>query len=111
MSLAVCSGKRAPFTRGCTQFLLDLWTTFPQCYVARVDKSNSRQTTTCSAPDNVFTNLLAVFIDQVSGAEECGPCSGAISQGVSAYPSKADECINKQIALHLSHKSHINISH
>lgn len=36
--------------------------------VARVDKSNSRQTTTRSASDNVFTNLFAIFIDQVSGA-------------------------------------------
>lgn len=50
------------------RFLLDLWTTYPQHYVARVDKSNSRQTTTRSASDNVFTNLFAIFIDQVSGA-------------------------------------------
>lgn len=50
--------------------LLDLWTTDPPCYVARVGKSNPRQTTTRSASDNVFTDPSAVFIDQVSGAAD-----------------------------------------
>lgn len=48
-------------------FLLDLWTNYPPCYVARVNKSDSRRTTTRSASDNVFTNLFAIFIEQVSG--------------------------------------------
>lgn len=54
--------------RACRQFLLDLWTNYPQHYVARVNKSNPRQTTTRSASDNVFTNLFEIFIGQVSGA-------------------------------------------
>lgn len=49
-------------------FLLDLWTAYPPRYVARVDKSNARQTATRSASDNVFTNLFAIFTDQVPGA-------------------------------------------
>lgn len=52
-------------------------------YVARVDKSKPRQTTTCSASDNVFANLFEIFIDQVSGAANLekkvvpvrGPCN------------------------------------
>lgn len=56
------------FVRECMQALLNLWTTYPQCYVARVDNSNSRQTTSRSASDNVFANLFAIFIGQVSGA-------------------------------------------
>lgn len=57
-SLNLCSGNKAHFMRMCKWFLLDLWTTYSPCYVARVVKSNSRQTTTRSASDSVFTNLL-----------------------------------------------------
>lgn len=67
MSLPMCGEKRAAFTKGCT-VLPDLWTTWPQSYMARVGKSNPRQTATHSAPYNALSHLFAVFIDQVSGA-------------------------------------------
>lgn len=50
--------------------LLDLWTADPPRSVARVGKSKPRQTTTRAASDNVFPDLSAVFIDQVSGAAD-----------------------------------------
>lgn len=52
--------------RGCIKFLLDLWTAYHQCYVAKVDKSNPRRTTAHSASDYVFANLFEIFIDQMS---------------------------------------------
>lgn len=96
MSLAICSERRHLY-KGMYEVPAGFMGYLSQCYVARVGKSNSRQTTTCSASDNVFTSLFAIFIDQVSSAANLEKnvvpvqvpyCTVLLC---STYPGKADE--------------------
>lgn len=95
MSLPTC-GEKGSIHKG-MYGPASLWTTWPQSYMARVGKSNPRQTAAHSAPYNALSHLFSVFIDQSGAAnleEECSLCSGAILQGVllcSASPGKTNE--------------------
>lgn len=91
VSPSVCSGKRVYFSRECMCFPAGFMDHLPQCHVARVDKSDSRQTTTHSASRNVFTNLFAAFIDQATwrGIWSLVGCHTADSLAVLLLPEQS----------------------